>query len=212
MAPVDAAASLWTELKRLLPVLASLLLLAFVAAFSQPAGAQDACGDGVCDPGETAPACPQDCGGLLLDEDFEDGQAQGWNYDPGRWTTVDDGGSLVWTTSAAGTSYAATGSIAWSETAWFLRVRRVESDVNLYFRSQENLGYGLHLGDDRLILWTERTGSPQDLDDANVALGTTWHDYRIDAIGRQITVTVDSAVVLTYTDGVSASLHGGIGL
>jgi len=212
MAPVNAAASPSTELKHLLSVLASLLLLAVVAAFSQPAGAQNTCGDGVCDPGETAPTCPQDCGILLLDEDFEDGQAQGWNYDPGRWTIVDDGGSLVWTTSAVGTSYAATGSIAWSDCAWFLRARRVNSDVNLYFRSNGPNGYGLQLASDRLILWTERTGSPQDLDTADIALSTTWHDYRIDAVGRRITVTVDSAVVLTHTDTVSASLRGGIGL
>jgi hypothetical protein len=63
-----------------------------------------------------------------------------------------------------------------------------------------------------VVLWTERTGVPQDLSSAGVALGTVWHDYRIDAVGRQITVTVDSAVVLTYTDTISAPLRGGIGL
>jgi hypothetical protein len=39
-----------------------LLLLAIALAFRPPARAQSTCGDGVCDPGETWPVCPQDCG------------------------------------------------------------------------------------------------------------------------------------------------------
>ena len=212
MAPVDATARLWTELKRLVHVAVLMLLLVVVAAFSQPAGAQGTCGDGVCDAGETAQACPQDCGILLLEEDFEDGQAQGWHYDPGKWAIVDDGGSLVWAATSADTSYTWTGSTAWTDYAWFLRARRVNSDANLYFRSQGILDYSLRLEWGRVVLWTERTGSPQDLASGPITLGTTWHDYRIDAAGQQITVTVDSAVALTYTDTVSASLRGGIGL
>jgi photosystem II stability/assembly factor-like uncharacterized protein len=189
-----------------------LLLLCVIVAFTQPASAQGTCDDGVCDPGETAQSCPQDCGVLLLEEDFEDGQAQGWQYDPARWEIVDDGGSRAWAADSDETAYAQAGSTAWTDYAWFLRARRVNSDANLYFRSQGVLNYGLRLEPNRVVLWTERTGLPQDLASGSVALGTTWHDYRIDAVGRQITVTVDGGVVLSYTDGASASLRGGIGL
>jgi hypothetical protein len=58
-----------------------------------------------------------------------------------------------------------------------------------------------------VVLWTERTGAPQGLASGTVSLGKTGHDLRIDAASQQITVTVDSAVVLTYTDAVSASLR-----
>jgi len=174
------------------------------------AGFQDACGDGTCDPDETAQSCPQDCGALLVDEDFEDGQAQRWSYDPERWETVDDGGSLVWRNTQD--AWASIGSLAWSDYVWFLRVRRVNDNANLYFRTDPPNNYGLQIEGTRVVLWTERTGSFQELASSPVALGTTWHDYRIETIGRQLTVTVDSAVVLTYTDGVSASLRGGIGL
>ena len=204
--------NLWTKAGRCAFTLVLLLILGAVGAAEQPASGLGTCGDGVCDAGETAQTCPQDCGIVLLEEDFEDGQAQGWHYDPAQWEIVDDEGSLVWSATSTDTAYAWTGSTSWTDYAWFLRARRVNSDANLYFRSQGNLDYGLRLEWGRAVLWTERTGSPQDLASGSVALGTEWHDYRIDAIGRQITVTIDSAVVLTYTDGSSASLRGGIGL
>jgi photosystem II stability/assembly factor-like uncharacterized protein len=168
------------------------------------------CGDGVCDPGETPPSCPQDCGILLQDEDFEDGQAQDWNYNPAHWEVIDDGVSLVWRNTQE--AYASSGGPAWSDYAWFLRARRVNSDANLYFRTDWPNNYGLRLESNRVVLWTERDGFPQGLDSGTVALTNTWHDYRIDAVGPQITVRVDGAVALDYTDGPAASLRGGIGL
>ncbi len=186
------------------------LLLAIAAVWPETASTQGSYGDSTCDPDGTAQACPQDGGILLVDEDFEDGQAQGWLYDPQQWEIVDDGGSLVWNSTEQ--AWASIGSTAWSDYVWFLRVRRVNDNANFYFRRDPPNNYVLRVEGTRVVLWTERTGLPQDLASTSIALGTTWHDYRIDAIGRQITVTVDSAVVLTYTDGVSASVRGGIGL
>jgi photosystem II stability/assembly factor-like uncharacterized protein len=168
------------------------------------------CGDGICDPGETPPTCPEDCGILLVDEDFEDGQAQGWNYDPAHWEVIPEGSSHVWRNTQIG--YASTGGRFFKDYVWFLRARRVNDNANLYFRTDWPNNYGLRLEAGRVVLWTERDGVPQDLDIGDVALGTDWHDYRIDAAGPQITVRVDGAIVLDYTDGPAASLRGGIGL
>jgi photosystem II stability/assembly factor-like uncharacterized protein len=166
------------------------------------------CGDGVCDPGETAPTCPQDCGIVLVDEDFEDGAAQDWHYDPASWEIIAEGGNHVWHTTRQ--SHAST---AWaSDIAWFLRVRRVNSDVNLYFRAQGLDSYALRLEAGRVVLWTERSGVPQELADAILTIGTTWHDVRIDAIGHQITISIDDSVILSYTDGDEGSLLGSISL
>jgi photosystem II stability/assembly factor-like uncharacterized protein len=166
------------------------------------------CDDGTCDPGETMQSCPQDCGIVLVAEDFEDGQAQGWSYEPASWEIVAEADTHVWRTAQQ--AYASTG---WArDIAWFLRVRRVNSDTNLYFRTHWSNNYGLRLEATRLVLWTERAGSPQDLASANLAIGTAWHDYRIDAVGHQITVTVDGSVALSYADGDEGSLRGGIGL
>jgi len=193
--------------------LALLLLLAIApSARRLPAHAQGVCGDGVCEASESMRGCPQDCGILLLDEDFEDGQVQDWHYGPGEWEIVADDvlQSHVWRTTQQAYTWAGAGS--WSDYAWFLRARRVNSDANLYFRTAWSNSYALRLEAARAVLWTERTGSPQDLDSADVSLGVDWHAYRIDAVGPQITVSVDSAVVLTYTDDLSASLRGGIAL
>ena len=81
----------WAFLARMRLHLLPVLLLVTIAAAHRPpdcisglAGyvAAETCGDGVCDPGETMQSCPQDCGIVLVAEDFEDGQVQGWNYDP----------------------------------------------------------------------------------------------------------------------------------
>jgi photosystem II stability/assembly factor-like uncharacterized protein len=202
------------RIRRRLPVLGLSLLATLVLANGaiRPgvASTLTSCGDGTCDPDETAQTCPQDCGVTLVDEDFEDGQAQEWFYNPAGWDVVDDGGSLVWTNTEQ--AWAGIGTNAWRDYALFLRLRRLNSDANVYFRSDGPAGYGLRAEGARVVLWTERSGAPQDLATGAVALGTAWHDYRIDAVGRHITVTVDGGVVLTTTDGPAASLHGGIGL
>jgi len=69
--------------------------------------AQGTCGNGVCEAGESMPNCPQDCGIALVAEDFEDGQVQGWNYDPPSWVIIAEGGTHVW--HAAQQAYASTG-------------------------------------------------------------------------------------------------------
>ena len=162
----------------------------------------------MCDPAETTQGCPQDCGIILVAEDFEDGELQGWRYDPGAWDITVDGESQVWRTTRQ--TYAST---AWaSDISWFLRVRRVNSDAILYFRTDGPINYGLQLQHGRLTLWTERSGFLQDLTSADLPIGTSWHDYRIDAVGHQITVAVDGSAVLSYTDGDAGSLQGAIGL
>jgi photosystem II stability/assembly factor-like uncharacterized protein len=194
---------------RVLVLFLTLFLLLVVAQASRaPACAQGTCGDGVCDPAESMRGCPQDCGIVLVDEDFEDGEVQDWYYDPAGWEIIAEGANHVWHNTQQ--AYASTGGTR--DIAWFLRVRRVSSDANLYFRTQWSNNYGLRLEATRLVLWTEREGFPQDLASANLAIGTTWHDYRIDAVGHQITVTVDGSVVLPFTDSDEGSLRGGIAL
>ncbi len=95
-------------------------------------------------------------------------QVQGWNYDPAAWDIIAEGDNHVWRTTQQ--AYASTG---WArDIAWFLRVRRVNSDVNLYFRTDWPNDYALRLEAARLVLWTERDGYPQDLASANVTIGT----------------------------------------
>lgn len=157
---------------------------------------------------------PQSSQSILLSEDFEDGQAQGWGYNPAEWQIITDNitSSHAWTTIPAGDTYAATGSLAWTDYRFQLQARRLNSNANLYFRLAANNGYAIRLESSRIVLWTERSGSPQELTSASISVGTGWHDYAIVAAGAQITVTVDSSLALVYTDGGPASLSGGIAL
>jgi len=189
-------------------LLLATLLLSIAVAWPQNASTQGSCGDGTCDPGESVQTCPQDCGIVLVDEDFEDGQVQGWNYDPATWEIITEGDTHVWRNTEQ--TYAST---SWArDITWFLRVRRVNSDANLYFRSAWPNTYALRLEANRLVLWTERDGVAQDLASVNAAVGTTWHDYRIDAVDHQITITMDGSVILPFTDNDDGSLQGGISL
>jgi photosystem II stability/assembly factor-like uncharacterized protein len=150
---------------------------------------------------------------LWLAEDFEDGQAQGWHYNPAQWQIVTDGesGSQVWTTYS-GEGYASAGSSDWSDYRFRWQARRVNSSANVYFRNAGATGYALRLEESRLVLWTERSGTPQDLAGANFNVGSSWHTYEIEAAGSQFTIRVDGAVALSYTDSGPASLRGGIAL
>ena len=121
--------------------LALFLLLATAPGARLPARAQGACGNGVCEAGESMRNCPQDCGIVMVDEDFEDGQVQGWSYDPAAWAIIAEGSTHVWHTTQQ--AYAFTGW--WRDIAWFLRVRRVNSDTNLCFRTAGLNNYGLLL-------------------------------------------------------------------
>ena len=73
---------------------------------------------------------------VLFSEDFEDGLAEGWDYDPARWSIIADNitGSQVWSTACSGTAFANSGEKDWGDYRLMLQVRRLNSDANLYFR------------------------------------------------------------------------------
>ncbi len=134
-----------------MPVKRVLLIIfvavAILAAHSRTC-AQEVCDNGVCEAGESMRGCPQDCGIVMVDEDFEDGQAQGWYYNPAEWAIIVEGSTQVWHTTQQ--AYASTGW--YRDIVWFLRARRVNSDANLYFRTAGSNNYGLHLQGDRISL------------------------------------------------------------
>ena len=156
----------------------------------------------------------QGTGMILLSEDFEDGQAQSWNYNPTDWQIITDEltGSWSWTTLPANPAYASTGSMAWSDYRFQVQARRINSNANVYFRITQNNGYALRLENNRIVLWTERSGSPQELDSASYSVGSPWHRYTIDVVDNQISITVDDTLAITYNDGEQPSLSGGIAL
>lgn len=152
---------------------------------------------------------------LLISENFEENSMAGWNYIITEWKTVTDDvtGSKVITSDSSQPAYASVGTTAWSDYSFQVQVRRMNSNINLYFRVQGNQGYALRLEKNRLVLWTERSGSPEELDSVEFLVGSTWHDYDIQVQAEKITISVDKEEVLTYSDNSElASLSGGIAL
>jgi photosystem II stability/assembly factor-like uncharacterized protein len=157
---------------------------------------------------------PQYGESTLLYENFEDGRVQNWTFNPADWTILTDDvtGSHVWSAAASGTASASVDAAEWSDYRFVVQARRVHSDAALSFRVGSNNGYGLRLESGRMVLWAERSGAARDLVGADLAIGTTWHEYAVYAVGTEIMVMADGIVALTYTDGGEASLSGGIAL
>ena len=151
---------------------------------------------------------------ILLSEDFEDKQAQSWHYAQTEWQIILDAaaGSQVWTTAGSGTCFASAGAAGWGNYRLSLNVQRVTGNADVYFRRKPPDGYALRLESERLVLWTERGGAPQDLAAAPFSAGTSWHAYAIEAVGNRISVSADGKPALTYTDTGPACLSGIIGL
>ncbi len=196
--------------------LALLFLLPCFSFSCQPSPAVTQTGTAIFHPTGIPSASRTPPGGemVFLSEDFEDGKAQQWNYDSGKWNIVIDDvtGSRVWSTTAEEAAYASFGSASWRDYRFAVQARRVASDATLYFRTASGNGYGLRLESGRIVLWTERSGAPEELAGANLTIGTTWHDYAVYALDTEIMVTVDGTAALTYADGGPASLSGGIAL
>jgi photosystem II stability/assembly factor-like uncharacterized protein len=151
---------------------------------------------------------------ILLSEDFEGDQVMGWNFKAADWQIVTDDttGSQVWTSAVSEVAYASNGSAAWRDYTFQVQARRTGSTINLYFRIMGDKSYALRLEDDRLVLWTERSGSQEELASADFAIGSIWHDYQITVIGAKITVSVDKKGAISFSDGSDAMLTGGIAL
>ena len=152
---------------------------------------------------------------LLFSEDFDDNEITGWNYNASEWVIITDevSASSVLTSTSSGAAYASIGTTDWSDYVFKLQARRLNSNINLYFRVQGNNAYALRLENDRLVLWTERNGPQEILSSAVFKVGSIWHDYEIRVQAKEITILADNTEVLVYSDESElASLSGGIAL
>ncbi len=153
-----------------------------------------------CGPGETE----------LLFEDFEDGQAQGWQFrDTGGrpiepWPIeAEDGNHFL---VGSGHRWADAGSDAWRDYALHLKVRSVPGDAHLNVRNAEGryhvlfpkggLGRG-HPG--KVVVQWEGV---QDND---------WHTLTLSAVGGHVEAYLDDELVAVFDDP-EPFLHGPIGL
>lgn len=148
---------------------------------------------------------------VLYTEDFEDGQAQDWDL-PGGWeVTRDSDGTFV--LRGRGHTFAQWSQGAWSDYAFSARLKLVKGGIHLNYRLSGCVRYFIGFNEQGVYLnKTSPCGTHQTLKSAAQKHSRSrWYEVRITGAGGKISVYVDGALKLAYTDP-DPVLYGWIGL
>jgi hypothetical protein len=154
-----------------------------------------------------------------IQDDFEDGDAQGWEPRSSGWSVVTDSGSRVYRQSrTSGTPLSLVNDVDWANqaiqadirplafeglTRWAGMVVRYIDDDNYYYVALRK--------NNRIELVRRRNGVNTTLAGGDMTVATTRsYRVRLEAIGTWLRVYVDAARVLQARD--SQLPHGGLGL
>jgi len=148
---------------------------------------------------------------VLYSEDFEDGQAQGWDL-LSDWHVVSAGsdGSYL---RCAGSGVGALLEDSWGDFAFSVRVRPGRGAVHLIYRTGSCVRYFIGFSEGNLTLnRTNPCGTHKELATKSGSWKTKhWYEIRIAGVGSAITISVDGVTRLSYTDR-EPLLYGGIAL
>ncbi len=147
---------------------------------------------------------------LLYSEDFEEGEAPGWDL-PSEWAVVPEGsGKALRGTGHAVASYLEN---EWGDFTFTLRVRVDRGGVHLLYRAGGCTRYFVFFGEENLILSrTNPCGTHTQLKSKTGNWKTKrWYDIAIVGAGGSITISIDGSSRLTYSDSAPL-LYGSIGL
>jgi hypothetical protein len=150
-------------------------------------------------PGTVAAPAP----GAVLSESFDQGVARGWELEPG-WQVAQYGAGQfglhgvghVWASHTAGT---------WSNFTLALKLNLARGGIHINYRTAGPQRYFIGFRQGGIYLM-KQTGPQQfsgELARAQNPRGLTprqWHNVTVTGNGGQISVTVDGATALTYTD------------
>lgn len=143
---------------------------------------------------------------LLLQEDFEDGQAQGWEFFDGPaspWPIITEDGNHI--LSGEGHGWARfTGGAAWENYSFKLRVKLIKGTVHLNYRLSQVNGFsryfiGFHTGG--LYLSKQVGDHFTDLTEVGAFYEpNVWHEVEIKGYEGHLQVYVDGTMALEYVD------------
>jgi hypothetical protein len=156
---------------------------------------------------------------ILFQDDFDDGNADGWTVLSGSWNVVN--GEYICQLSGRdvrGTSEA--GEDAWADYTVEVDIKIVDGiDAGVDVRRSEDSHYSVNLrrsgtpSSPDLRLWKYDEGQSTLLVDIPLDLrANTWYSVRISLVGANIQVFIDDSQVINYTDSSSPITHGKIGL
>lgn len=155
------------------------------------------------------PYCPGFAQIVLFQDDFEDGNADGWDLEPG-WQVEAEGGNYV--LSGSGHSFARTGDESWRNYSFKARVKLMDdqSGTHLNYRDMcERYFIGFDLG--QIYLWkTAPCGTHTELVSVDESHDVNrWYTVKIVGDQANIKVYVDDVLKIDYT-GSDPVLAGAI--
>ncbi len=172
------------------------------------------------DSGGNPNGCPVSQEMVLFEDDFEDGDADGWRLDP-TWAVEQEDGNYV--LSGSGHTWAGLAEERnWTDYSFEVRVKLIEGAVHLNYRLSGNGRYFIGFGEDGLSL------SKSVLRDPPPPLGedgwehfpltsiegqfdlNAWHTVKIAGTGARIRIYVDGELQIDYTDSDNPHLVGSI--
>jgi hypothetical protein len=140
--------------------------------------------------------------GILYEDDFEDGTANGWDILRGKWDVIDDGtGNRALVTSGPIAGISATAGNNWDDynLSFKYRFSDVSSSSNflIWLRRLDNAQYyELVIGTDYYELWKYVDGTGTQLDDGNhfgsFLSEDQWHTVVIEASDNTLKWQVDN--------------------
>ncbi len=156
----------------------------------------------------------------LFNDNFDDGNADGWTTQNGTWSVVQDGGSYVYYQSSTDEGRASAGSQTWTDYSVTANVKvdnwngsnrtyvagRYKDGNNFYAASLYNSSGGT------LEIRKKVSGSTTTLaTKTNFGLASgTWYTVKLEIIGTSIKMYINGTLQLSATD--SSLTSGGIGL
>ncbi|MDD4985303.1 MAG: DUF1080 domain-containing protein [Dehalococcoidales bacterium] len=136
-------------------------------------------------------------------DDFEDGNADGWQLDDG-WSVIQDDGNYV--LEGIGHKWANTGLDSWQDYTFETRIKPADfgSGVHINFRRSSEGRYFLALYQNGLHLSKQFNQWQEFAHGLSESPGTysvnRWYDLKVEARGANIKVYVDGVLKINYTD------------
>lgn len=159
---------------------------------------------------------------VLFRDDFEDGDAGGWELQPG-WTVGLDGGNHV-LLARGGNQWTGIKPVASGE--WRIvsgletRLKRLKGRAQMNLRlGSRGTRYILGINDNLLELMKSSLKDPgpaqftyEQLASVDLSIGTAWHTFKISADGNHVRVHVDGKLRLDYVDRTDPHFEGTVSL
>lgn len=136
-------------------------------------------------------------------DDFEDGNASGWQLEDG-WSVIQDNGNYV--LQGTGHKWAETGPSIWADYTFITRIKPINfaGGVHINFRKSSEGRYFLGFHQGGLYLCKQFNQWNEIADNIALSSGTyttnRWYDLRVEVRGDNIKVYVDNILKIDYTD------------